>query len=56
MLGGERALCVAEHVVVITVAANDQHDGYGQHPGEEQTCAMAPLGIVSSQNRTAYTC
>ena len=56
MLWRERPLGGAERVIVVAVTGDDQHDGHGQHPREEQSRAMTVLRIVSCHNSTANAC
>src|SRR6516225_4265053 len=56
MLGRERPLGGAEHVIVIAVTGDNQHNGQGQHPCEEQSYAMTLLTIISWHSNTANAC
>ena len=54
VLRGIRAIGGAERVVVEAVAGDDQNDGKGEHPREEDAELVAALGIFAGENGGLY--
>ncbi len=54
VLGRERTISGAECVVVKPITGDDQNDGEGEHPREEEADFVTALGILTGKNGTLY--